>query len=151
MRLLSLTNRLSLLVAIVSVGCSSSTTPAPAPDGGGGADGATDGGATDGGSTKKDSGESDSAVEAGGAQPTLLKGSIHGFSSGPPTGPAESNPYGLAVVPAGVPDSGKLRAGDILVSYFNGADGVQGTGTTVVRITPSGDRSTFFTSPQLGP
>ncbi len=149
MRLLSLTNRLSLLVAIVSVGCSSSTTPAPASDGGGGTDGATDAGPTDGGSTK-DSAAGDSAAEAGGAKPTLLKGSIYGFSTVPPTGPAESNPYGLAVVPVGVPDSGMLRAGDILVSNFNGADGVQGTGTTVVRITPSGARSTFFTSPQLG-
>jgi hypothetical protein len=140
MRLLSLANRLSFLVAVVSVGCSSSTTSTTTDGGGPGMDGGS----------SKDSAAHDSAVESGAAEPTLLKGSIYGFSSVPPTGPAESNPYGLAVVPADFPKSGKVQAGDILVSNFNGVGGVQGTGTTVVRITPSGARSTLFTSPQLG-
>src|SRR5262249_21139840 len=46
-----------------------------------------------------------------------------------------------------------LSAGDILVSNFNnnGANGgEQGTGTTIVRISPSGQRSVFFTSDQPG-
>jgi hypothetical protein len=72
------------------------------------------------------------------------------LSTVPPTGPAESNPYGVAVVPAGFPKSGKLQPGDILASNFNGADGVQGTGTTVLHITSSGAISTLFTSTQLG-
>ena len=41
---------------------------------------------------------------------------------------------------------GTLQPGDILVANFNNAQNVQGTGTTIVRITPSGQRSTFFTS-----
>ncbi len=72
------------------------------------------------------------------------------LSTVPPTGPAESNPYGVAVVPDGVPTGGKLRAGDILLSNFNGAGGVQGTGTTVLRVTPGGVISTLFTSTELG-
>ena len=137
MRLLSIANRLSFLVAVVSMGCSSSTTPAP-----------------DAGSSGKDSGTDagakDSAVETGGVKATLLGGSIFGFSTVPPTGPAESNPYGVEVVPAAFPKGGTLQPGDILVSNFNGASGVQGTGTTVVRITPLGGLSTFFAGAQQG-
>src|SRR5580692_5035657 len=151
MRFLSLAQRISLLGAIVSMGCSSSSTtptdgggPSPGKDGG---KTGNDSGVTD--SSKADSEGKDSAVD-GGVLPTLLNDSIFGFSTVPPTGPAESNPYGLAVVPAGFPKGGKLAAGDILVSNFNGANGVQGTGTTVIRITPSGGRSTLFTSTQLG-
>jgi hypothetical protein len=69
-----------------------------------------------------------------------------GFSTIPPTGPAEVNPYGVAFVPAAFPTTGTLQPGDVLVANFNGATNVQGTGTTIVRITPSGARSTFFTS-----
>ena len=50
------------------------------------------------------------------------------------------NPYGVAVVPASV---GALHQGDILVSNFNNAANLQGTGTTIVQITPSGQVSTF--------
>lgn len=142
MRMLSLKSvkRFSLLVGVCSMGCSSSTTMTTS-------DGGSPG--MDGGSPGADSSANDSAAEAG-AHPTLLKKSIVGYSTVPPTGPAESNPYGVAVVPAGVPKSGTLQPGDILVSNFNGASGVQGTGTTVVRITPSGTRSTFFAGTQTG-
>jgi len=50
------------------------------------------------------------------------------------------NPYGLAVVPA---TTGKLVAGDLLVSNYNAKINVQGTGRTLVEISPSGHRSTF--------
>jgi hypothetical protein len=45
------------------------------------------------------------------------------------------NPYGVARVPA---TTGKLVAGDILVSNFNDSSNLQGTGTTIVQISPAG-------------
>ncbi len=71
----------------------------------------------------------------------------------PAPAPADTNPNGVAFVPNGFPSGGKLNPGDILVSNFNNsvADGsVQGTGTTIVRITPKGQVSTFFTSTSTG-
>jgi hypothetical protein len=50
------------------------------------------------------------------------------------------NPYGVAV--AGQ-STGKLVKGDILVSNFNNAKNFQGTGTTIVQISPSGNQSVF--------
>jgi len=50
------------------------------------------------------------------------------------------NPYGVAVVPQTV---GRLRAGDILVSNFNDRQNLQGTGTTIVQISPQGGRHVF--------
>jgi hypothetical protein len=50
------------------------------------------------------------------------------------------NPYGLAVVPATI---GALRAGDYLVSNFNARSNEQGTGSTIVELTPSGRLSLF--------
>ncbi len=46
------------------------------------------------------------------------------------------NPYGLAVVPAGFPGGGVLHAGDFLVANFNDKANTQGTGTTIVYVTP---------------
>ncbi len=55
------------------------------------------------------------------------------------------NPYGVAFVPAGFASgAGPLRPGDILVSNFNNSSNLQGTGTTIVRITASGQQSLFF-------
>ena len=45
------------------------------------------------------------------------------------------NPYGLFVVPKTV---GDLSAGDVLVSNFNSSHNLQGTGTTIMEISPSG-------------
>jgi hypothetical protein len=45
------------------------------------------------------------------------------------------NPYGVAVVPKTV---GHLTAGDVLVSNFNNSHNLQGTGTTIMEISPSG-------------
>jgi hypothetical protein len=50
------------------------------------------------------------------------------------------NPYGLAVVPT---SAGRLVAGDTLVSNFNDKRNVQGTGTTIVEISPSGSTQLF--------
>ncbi|HEX4838767.1 MAG TPA: hypothetical protein VFV03_09625 [Solirubrobacteraceae bacterium] len=50
------------------------------------------------------------------------------------------NPYGIVIVPRSV---GSLVRGDILISNFNNAENLQGTGTTIVQMTPSGSLSLF--------
>jgi hypothetical protein len=50
------------------------------------------------------------------------------------------NPYGVAVVPTSL---GRLIAGNTLVSNFNDKANVQGTGTTIVQISPAGQRQLF--------
>jgi hypothetical protein len=50
------------------------------------------------------------------------------------------NPYGVARVPT---TTGSLTKGNILVSNFNNSNNLQGTGTTIVQITPSGTVSLF--------
>lgn len=55
----------------------------------------------------------------------------------------DQNPYGIVVVPNSV---GNLVRGNVLISNFNnnGANGgQQGTGTTIVQISPAGKMSTF--------
>ncbi len=52
----------------------------------------------------------------------------------------DQNPYGIAVVPQTV---GKLVAGDTLVSNFNNSANLQGLGTTIMEIAPSGAVTTF--------
>ena len=54
------------------------------------------------------------------------------------------NPYGVAFVPQGFQGNGVLKPGDLLVSNFNNSTNTQGTGTTIVRITPDGTQSVFF-------
>jgi sugar lactone lactonase YvrE len=44
------------------------------------------------------------------------------------------NPYGVAVVPHSV---GNLSAGNVLVSNFNNASNAQGTGSTIMQVSPS--------------
>jgi uncharacterized protein (TIGR03118 family) len=67
------------------------------------------------------------------------------FSTVPSNG--DVNPYGVAYVPQGYTGGGLLQAGDLLVSNFNNSTNTQGTGTTIVLITPSGQRSVFFQGP----
>lgn len=50
------------------------------------------------------------------------------------------NPYGIAIVPT---TTGNLTQGNILVSNFNNSANLQGTGTTIVQISPSGSFSLF--------
>ena len=56
------------------------------------------------------------------------------------------NPYGVAYAPKNLPAGPGLQAGDILVSNFNNAQNLQGTGTTILRVDSAGNTSTFFTS-----
>jgi DNA-binding beta-propeller fold protein YncE len=66
------------------------------------------------------------------------------------------NPYGVAFVPERFPTGGAISAGDVLVSNFNSSANVQGTGTTIVKLTPlgalapPGNAVAFFTSNLLG-
>src|SRR5215471_6972111 len=54
------------------------------------------------------------------------------------------NPYGVAFVPNGFPKSDLAHPGDILVSNFNNSANAQGTGTTIVAISPTGAQTLFF-------
>jgi hypothetical protein len=67
---------------------------------------------------------------------------LHGPTQVASTVPANGdvNPYGVAAVPA---SAGRLTAGDILVSNFNDKANVQGTGTTIVQVSPAGKTSVF--------
>jgi hypothetical protein len=68
------------------------------------------------------------------------------------------NPYGVAFVPQNFPAGGSIAPGDVLVSNFNNINNVQGTGATIIKLTPngavvptvpagmSGNAVTFFTS-----
>jgi len=83
-----------------------------------------------------------SATPTSSAQPVAFLGRLHGLTQVASTVPANGdvNPYGVAVVPA---SEGRLTAGDILVSNFNDKANVQGTGTTLVQVSPAGKTSVF--------
>jgi len=66
----------------------------------------------------------------------------------PPNG--DSNPYGVAFVPPGFPSGSNIAAGDVLVSNFNSNSGLEGTGTTIVSISPTGAQSVYATSSLIG-
>jgi hypothetical protein len=53
------------------------------------------------------------------------------------------NPYGVAVAPV---SAGRLVAGDVLVSNFNNHRNLQGTGTTIVEISPATGNVSLFAS-----
>ena len=50
------------------------------------------------------------------------------------------NPYGIVLVHRSV---GSLVRGDLLISNFNNAENLQGTGTTLVQVSPAGSLSLF--------
>jgi hypothetical protein len=54
----------------------------------------------------------------------------------------DQNPYGVWIVRDSI---GRLHRGNILVSNFNNKANLEGTGRTIVQITPSGRRTTFAT------
>ncbi|EEA00539.1 hypothetical protein BH160DRAFT_4134 [Burkholderia sp. H160] len=54
------------------------------------------------------------------------------------------NPYGVAFVPDGFPTYGTIAPRDLLVSNFNNAQNVQGTGSTIVKIVPGAKQATTF-------
>jgi hypothetical protein len=88
------------------------------------------------------SASSSSATPTTPPQPAAFLGQVHGLSQVASTVPANGdvNPYGVAVIPA---SGGRLTAGDILVSNFNDKANVQGTGTTLVEVSPAGKTSVF--------
>jgi hypothetical protein len=55
-------------------------------------------------------------------------------------GNGDVNPYGVAVV---LRSRGRLHRGDILVSNFNNQANLQGTGTTIVEVSPAGRQTVF--------
>jgi hypothetical protein len=68
------------------------------------------------------------------------------YSTVPPNG--DLNPYGVAFVPPGFQSGGgPLLPGQILVSNFNNSANLQGTGTTIVRVSSSGQPFVFFAGP----
>ena len=90
------------------------------------------------------------AAPAGAAGRPFLDrlGTIHTLASAvPKSGPAKGdvNPYGVAVVRRSV---GKLVKGDILVSNFNNAGNKQGTGSSIVEVSPSGKARVFAIVPR---
>src|SRR5262249_13923060 len=66
-------------------------------------------------------------------------------STVPATG--DQNPYGIAFVPPHFAEGGPLNPGDLLISNFNNSSNTQGTGSTIVRVTPNGQQSVFFQGP----
>jgi len=73
------------------------------------------------------------------------------------------NPYGVTFVPKDFPTGGKIAPGDVLVANFNASSNLQGTGVTIIKLTPSGgavapavpagqsgNATTFFTSMRHG-
>ena len=65
----------------------------------------------------------------------------------PTRGPAmgDQNPYGVAVVPRSV---GALVRGDVLVSNFNNGQNQQGTGSSIMEVSPGGSARVFAVVPQ---
>lgn len=81
------------------------------------------------------------SVRAGDDDDAILK-NLHKISTITSTVPSNGdvNPYGIVRVPR---STGRLTAGDILISNFNGSGNLQGTGTTIVQIAPSGGLTVF--------
>jgi len=75
---------------------------------------------------------------------------FHNVLPGPSTVPSNGdvNPYGISVVPQ---STGALVQGSVLVSNFNDQANAQGTGTTLVQVTPDGQVHTFATITQSSP
>ena len=74
--------------------------------------------------------------------PTPFIGQFHRITNIASTVPANGdvNPYGIVVVQK---SRGKLHRGNILVSNFNNKANLQGTGTTIVEISPGGHQTLF--------
>ena len=94
-------------------------------------------------STSTSTSSAPSATPSSAAHPaTSFLGQLNAESQIASTVPANGdvNPYGVAAVPA---SAGLLTQGDILVSNFNDKANVQGTGTTLVEVTPAGQTRLF--------
>ena len=82
------------------------------------------------------------AVGPASAAPTSFLSHFGTVSNVASTVPAngDQNPYGVANVPF---STGSLVGGDTLVSNFNSSNNTQGTGTTIVQVSPAGGASVF--------
>lgn len=84
-----------------------------------------------------------SIAQSNNANGAFLPGPVRTVSTVPLNG--DVNPYGVVFIPPGFQSaSGPLKQGDILVSNFNNSKNLQGTGTTIVRISRNGAQSLFF-------
>ena len=77
-----------------------------------------------------------------GAAPAPFLSQFNTVTTVSPTVPSNGdvNPYGIVTVPR---TTGALVRGDTLVSNFNAISNLQGTGTTIVQISPNGHQSLF--------
>ena len=66
-------------------------------------------------------------------------GMVTGIASTVPSN-GDENPYGIVTVPSSI---GSLQRDDLLISNFNNSKNLQGTGTTIVQISPGGAVSQF--------
>ena len=73
---------------------------------------------------------------------SFLPSPVQSVSTVPANG--DVNPYGVAFVPPQFPKGGAANSGDILVSNFNAASNLQGTGTTIVDIPAAGGTPSLF-------
>ena len=82
------------------------------------------------------------AAGAAGSPGRAFLGRFHTLTTLVSTVPfnGDINPYGTAVVGR---STGKLVAGNVLVANFNNKHNLQGTGSTIVQISPGGHRSVF--------
>lgn len=82
-------------------------------------------------------------ASAAAEHPSFLS-SLHRLSTLNSTVPSNGdvNPYGVAVVPT---TTGALVANNFLVSNFNNSANLQGTGTTIVQVSPTGTVTLFAT------
>ncbi len=82
------------------------------------------------------------AAQAG--TPGSFIGGFHKLTTIGTTVPANGdvNPYGMALVRQ---SRGSLVKGDVLISNFNSSKNLQGTGTTIVQVSPAGKLSVFAT------
>ena len=99
-----------------------------------------------GGCGSSSSSSSNAAATASTPKTAAFIAPLTAFSTVASTVPANGdvNPYGLVVVPTSV---GKLQAGQMLVSNYNAKESAkrtgQGTGTTIVQVSPAGKVSLF--------
>jgi hypothetical protein len=75
---------------------------------------------------------------------TPIGSTVPALGAGAP-GNGDVNPYGIVTVPT---STGSLVRNDILISNFNDGENLQGTGTTIVQLSPSGKQTVFAQIPQ---
>ena len=101
-------------------------------------------------SSSSTSTNSGAAGTSSAAAPTSFLGQLQQTTQIASTVPANGdvNPYGVTLVGT---SACRLAAGDILVSNFNDKSNVQGTGTTIVQVSPAGKTSVFANISTLPP